>query len=67
VHVGLIFLFDTVGTGEVLNGYEGQELAQVGLLHADAVQFDPAQLGSGPAGALGHLLAGETRGLTEPP
>ena len=40
---------------------------QVRLLYADAVQFDPAQLGSGPAEALGYFLAGEARGLTEPP
>jgi len=51
----------------LVNPVEHQELAQVGLLHADAVQLDAAQLGARPAKALGHFLAGEARMLTEPP
>ena len=46
---------------------ESQESAQVSLLHADAVQFDAAQLGTGPAKAVGHFLAGEPGALTQAP
>ena len=43
---------------------EIKEPQQIGLLDADAVELDAADLGAGPAEAFGHLVAGKTGALT---
>jgi hypothetical protein len=43
---------------------EIKEPQQVGLFDADAVEFDAADLGAGPAEAFGYLVARKTGALT---
>ena len=46
---------------------EVQQVAQVGLLYPGPVEFDSADLGAGPAKALGDFFAGQARALAQAP
>src|ERR1700729_4059542 len=50
----------------IADAVEVKEPPEIGLLDADAVEFDAADLGACPAEALSHLIARKTGALTEP-
>jgi len=50
----------------VSDAIEVKESVQVGLLNAYPVEFDAADLGGGPAEAVGYLITRETGALAKP-